>query len=175
MGQVWIKCITIVRAVDDHAVMQTYHPGDWCQVGMYQARQLVASGCAEIQNPVTRARTFEMADCGIVAYGDMRASAKLTLGLALPELQVQSDELPHLAFNRTLIYNPAVKLNSMLIPVGFHRLTTGWRMAAPVIPSTGTDYLTAEMIGTDADRAATKAIVRDLLAWVRRRRRSRRS
>ena len=162
MGQVWIKCITIVRATDNHGVLKSYRPGDWAEVGMHQARQLVASGCAEIQNPVTRARIFDLGDCGIVAYGDRRLSATQVLGLTLPEVQVHTDELPRLHFNRTLIYNPEVKINPVLIPIGFHRLTTGWRMAVPVIPHSGDDYLTAEMIGTEADRAATKAVVHDL-------------
>ena len=161
MAQVWIKCITLVRAADMHGVTQTYHPGDWCQVGRHDARQLVASGCAEIQNPVTRARTFELSDCGVVAYGDKRLAAVPAMG-ALPELQVHTDELPRLAFNRTLLYSPEVKINPVLIPVGFHRLTTGWRMAVPIIPRSGSEYLTAEMIGTEADRAATLAVVRDL-------------
>jgi hypothetical protein len=129
---------------------------------MHQARLLVASGCAEIQNPVTRAKTFEIADCGVVAYGTNKEAAVTAIGNILPELRVHTDEQPRLAFNRTLLYNPEVKINSALLPVGFHRLTTGWRIAAPIIPSTGTDYLTAEMIGTEEDRAATKAVVRDL-------------
>ena len=161
MAQVWIKCVTLVRAADMHGVTQTYHPGDWCQVGRHDARQLVASGCAEIQNPVTRARTFELSDCGVVAYGDHRQAAVPAMG-ALPELQVHTDEQPRLSFNRTLLYNPEVKINPVLIPVGFHRLTTGWRIASPIIPRSGSEYLTAEMIGTEADRAATKAVVRDL-------------
>ena len=165
MGQVWIKCITIVRAANNHGQTVTYYPGDWCQVGMYQARQLVAAGSAEIQNPVTRAQTFELADCGVVAYGGSRLGATTSIGTALPELKVETDERgPRLAFNRTLIYDPSVKLTTLLIPIGFYRLTTGWRMASPVIPrkGDGTEYLTAEMIGTPADQAATKAIIRDL-------------
>lgn len=162
MGQVWIKCITIVRAADDHGVTQTYRPGDWCKVGRHQARLLVASGCAEIQNPVTRARMFEMSDCGIIVHGHSQPTAIQAIKTALPELQVHITELPRLSFNRTLLYDPEVKLNAVLLPIGFHRLTTGWRMAAPIIPHQGIEYLTAEMIGTEADRAATKAVVRDL-------------
>ena len=163
MGAVWIKCITIVRAVNNHGQTITYHPGDWCQVGMHQARQLVAQGSAEIQNPVTRARTFELADCGVVAYGGSRLSAVSGIGAELPELTVTTNEpLPRLAFNRTLLYDPTVKINAIFVPVGFYRLTTGWKMAAPILPGKGTEYLLAESIGTDADRAATKAVVRDL-------------
>ena len=160
---VWIKCITIVRAANEHGQLVSYHPGDWCQVGMHQARQLVASGCAEIQNPVTRARMFDHGDCGVIAYGDRRLAAVQSIAQALPELEVNTNEpLPRLAFNRTLLYDPSVTINAVLVPVGFHRLTTGWKMAAPVLPSRDNEYLTAETIGTAAERAATKAIVRDL-------------
>lgn len=162
MAQIWIKCITIVRAADGHGVLRTYHPGDWCQVGKHQARQLVASGCAEIQNPATRVQTFDLADCGIVVYGNASALVVGQLRLAAPELPVHTDEMPRLLYNRTLILNPQAKLNMALLSVGFHRLTTGWWMAAPILPYQGPEYLTAEMIGTEADRAATKAVIHDL-------------
>lgn len=162
MAHVWIKCITIVHAADTHGVLKTYHPNDWCQVGMHQARQLVAQGSAEIQNPATRLRTMELVGCGIVAYGNNPALAVQHLRTTFPEVPVHTDGPPRLAFTRTLILDPSANLKLALLPIGFHRLTTGWWMAAPILPGRGSEYLLAESIGTEADRAATKAIVRDL-------------
>jgi len=164
LAHVWVKCLTIVRAADSHGVLRTYQPGDWAQIGKHQARQLVAQGCAEIKNPVSRAVALDLGGCGVVASGDTRV-AKMHLTLMYPELEVVAGSvLPELPFPRTLIWNPQTKVDLKQLPVGFHRLTTGWWAAAPLLPHPELehDYLTAGMIGSDAERALTRSVIRDL-------------
>lgn len=159
LGQVWVKCLTIVRAADEHGILQTYYPGDWCKMGKHQARQLLATRQIETQNPSTRAQIFDFTGCGIVAYVNEPA-ARILMG-QISELPIAGGE-PRLHYNRTLLLDPSAKPNMALVPVGFQRLLAGWEMAVPVLPHEGHDYLTAEMIGTPQDRERTKEVVHDL-------------
>lgn len=147
MGQVWVRAITIVSAMDKNGKQRQYHPGDWLQLGGHDARNYQAAGQVEILNHITQAQLIP-ADCGIVLKNETKFAYD-GIGLAYGE--------PRLEFEKTLIWDNGLPFKKELIPVGF-TLLDRWEIAAPI-----PDYNTlARDIGTEDDRKHTEEVIHDL-------------
>ena len=130
---------------------ETHYPGEWVDVGNQTARSWLTTG--EAVRP-------DMPDlevlpgCGLaVPPHALEIAAQAAPGL---ERLPQADS-PSLPFPKTLWYDPAVQLRPDLFATGFELLDT-WEVAAPLY-----SYQTlARELGTDAERALTEALIRDL-------------
>lgn len=143
---VWVKAKTIIRT-DVNGKQIAYHPGDWFEAGKYDAKNWLAQGMCEIVNPVSQAAIIPP-QSGIVCSKDVGfkySGLPITIGA------------PSLEYHKSIIWNPEIILNINLIPVGLGLLER-WEIAIPI-----SDYnLLAADIGTEADRAKTKAVIHDL-------------
>ena len=147
MAGVWVRAKTIVRTTDKHGRSIAYQPGDWFECGRHDARNWLAQGQCEIINPDTQLKVIPP-QSGMVCTRDV--------GLAYAGLPVTIGP-PAVEYHKTLIWNPDVILNQNLVPVGLGLLER-WELAVPI-----SDYnLLADNIGSDDDRAKTKALVHDL-------------
>jgi len=147
VANVWVKAITINYITNEHAEMETKHPGDWFQLPKGAARQRVATGQVEICNPATLNLVIPP-ESGIVCIG------------AQPDIQttleIKSGD-PQLAFERTLIWDPQIFLNTKLLPAAFSLLDK-FEVLVPI-----TDYnRLAKEYGTAAEREKTAALIPDL-------------
>ena len=129
---------------------QTAHfPGEWVEVGGQLGRSLIGTGQAgRPDQPDLRA----MPGCGIV----VRAGGTQRAGKMWPGLEVMEGE-PGLEFSRTLFWDTGVKIRPELVTAGFGWLEQ-WEVALPL----GSYERLARDIGSEAERAATGAVVRDL-------------
>lgn len=146
----WVQTL-IVRNLDVHGKMRTFHPGDWLDVGRSTALRWIAEGSARVLNRAVLSAA--LAGCGAVVQGD----AGFLRG-AFPELElIRAEDAPFaLPFDRTLLISaPPARVD--LLGVGF-RLVERWEVAAPIWSY---DELAAH-VGTEDDRAQTAAVVRDL-------------
>lgn len=139
----WVQLLK-PRYIEMGGATRHYKKGDWVEVGRKQADYWISKGLAWTPD------TFTLPDgCGIAAPTFAR----------LPEQVrrlkvVQCDfELPH---ERTLIWDGSTAIDGRMY-LGFQLLDT-WQIAAPVC-----DYDTlASHLGSEEDRAKTKAVIRDL-------------
>ena len=119
-----------------------------------ELKAMLAQG--KIHAPDELDKIFDLSDCGVmVTAGDLDA-ARQRIQTLFPKMPVGYGDT--LEYPRTLLWNPAVSLRLDLVPIGFHRLTTGWQIAAPLF-SYGT---LARDIGGDDDRTHTEEVIRDL-------------
>lgn len=147
MGRVWVKALTIIRTLDEHAQRVVFQPGDWFTANKQDIRNWLANDQVELSNPATMNRVLPP-ECGIVCT---------------TEIDYKNDALdvifsdPALSFTRTLIWNPKLLLNNNLLPAAFGLLSK-WEILVPI-----SDYsMLAADIGTAEDRERTKAIIHDL-------------
>lgn len=144
---VWIKAKTIIRTTDKNGRGATFRPGDWFESNRHDARNWLAAGQCEIVNPDAYLKVLPP-QSGIVCTQDV--------GFAYTGLPVTIAP-PRIEYEKTLIWNPDIILNTNLLPAGFNLLER-WELAVVI-----SDYnLLAENIGTDEDRARTVRIVHDL-------------
>lgn len=151
----WIR-LKSNKIIDRAGKNHTYHVGDWVDVGKQTALLWMAQGDAEI--PSYRKEQFKQGEAGVLIrnaekidpYQDRFDQTKLGLTLIV-------SESPYVAFDKTLIWHPKALLRSELIGAGFGFLDT-WEIAMPLYSY---DEL-AIHIGGEADRAKTKAVIRDL-------------
>ena len=156
MARHWVKALTIVRSVDEAGNPETYHPGDFFPTSKREIKLLLARGQIEIPKNVYKT-ALDLDGCGIVVTGGDLSNAKKYIGQTNAELEIIKGGL-RLPYPRTLIWDGASKLRLDLMPIGFHRLTTGWQVAVPIF-----SYETlAKDIGTEEDRKRTKEIIKDL-------------
>ncbi len=111
-----------------------------------------AAAALQARVPVA-APKIDVGRCGVVLLRESEAAFARLEALGLP---VQVGE-PHIAFERTLIWDPAVPLRVDLIPAGFHFLES-WQAAAPI----HSYEQLARDLGVEADRQRTEAVIRDL-------------
>jgi hypothetical protein len=156
MGTHWVKALTVVRSHDEAGILTTYQPGDWLPVKNQQLRILLAKGQVEIQ-PQAYKTVLDLVDCGVVIIDGNLENAQKYIAKASRHIEVVGDDV-RLAFPRTLLWDGQCKMRLDLMPVGFHRLTTGWQVAAPIYSY----QVLAQDIGDEEDRARTLEIVRDL-------------
>ena len=153
MGKKWVRALNTCRVVEGGEAV-TYYAGDIFSVHGMAFRQLTATQQAEpigITAAQTMAENYDLTDCGIV----------LTLGGAsLPGDHYGLDVARgyELAFSRSLLWDGKVHLRLDLLPVGFHRLTRGWQIAAPLWKY----QQLARDIGTQEARARTEEVIHDL-------------
>jgi hypothetical protein len=133
-------------------------PGEWVEIKKQLAGLWLASGQAEILRHDIRAKVVQLSACGVVITGgDVKAGRDLLTSRMGDGLAVQSGALS-LPFPQTLLWDTRAPLRTDLMMVGFHRLTSGWQVAAPIWKY----RRLASGIGTAEEREITQAIVHDL-------------
>ena len=70
MGQVWVKALTIIRTVDEHAQQAIYRPGDWFRANKHDVRSWLANNQVELSNPVLLNQVMPP-ECGIVCTSEI--------------------------------------------------------------------------------------------------------
>lgn len=151
-------CLTTCQNIVVKGEMRHYRPGDWVNVGKQTAQNWIASGCARAIDPDQIADSGT-ATSGIVVRGfvsdEWRSKLQQVSGLKL--LFEETGWTPSLPFTETLIWRPDAELRLDLLITGFNLLKK-WQMAVPLY-----DYTTlAAHVGTQTERDATQAVIRDL-------------
>ena len=148
---VWIR-LESLQVLDWQGSQRTYRPGDWVDIGKMHAAALVASGQATVPDP---RRVSLFGDVGVVLLSRSTQAATRLGRIGVP---VQYGTItPEIPYDRTLYWDPQVRLRSDVVPLGFELLDR-WEFAVPLWSYTEL----ARDIGTDTDRARTVGIVRDL-------------
>jgi hypothetical protein len=151
----WVRLKSLQR-IDKQGKPRDYHPGDWVDVGKQTAQLWISRGDAEIPS-FTKHTGAQLSGSGVVVRSDTLAQYQAMFDGLKIGLSVIAEVVPHVAFDRTLIWHPKETLRLELIVPGFGFLDT-WEIAAPL-------YSYGELaatLGTDAARVRTKAIIRDL-------------
>jgi hypothetical protein len=158
MAKHWVKAIQPITRQNPQGAHVRHMPGDWFEVRNMEMRQLIADRRAvPAGGPGSWvARGFDLDDCGVViTNGSVEAGIAQIHGVAADMPVVSGFELD---YPRTLLWDTNAPLRMDLMPVGFHRLMTGWQIAAPLWR-----YRTlARDIGTSEERARTEEVIRDL-------------
>ncbi len=146
----WIQLLSrksiVIKGKMTHLV-----PGDWVDVGKYDAKRWIAAGEAMI--PQTQTKKLLSGSAGIVVVGgDGQKLAGLThTGI---EVRAGAARLPWL---RTLIMHPEITLQENMILTGLGLLET-WQVVVPLKPYN----LLAQNIAADEEREKTLAVIHDL-------------
>jgi hypothetical protein len=107
---------------------------------------------AELAPGVQSRGALALNDCGVVATDAVSAS----LRLKATGLPVSSEFA--LTYPRTLFWDTSLDLRFDLLAIAFHRLETGWQVAAPLWKY---EQLASDIGSADA-RARTQAVIHDL-------------
>ena len=142
----WVQLVTM-QHVADHGKTVTRHPGDWVDVGKQQALAWVAAGEAKV---IGNASKELFADCGILTTEPTPA----TFG---PVPVAIDRTLMAMLYPKTFVWDGHAKLPPPMLAVGFALLDT-WEAAIPLKSYTEL----AATTGSDADRAATASVVKEL-------------
>lgn len=149
----WVQLLS-PKVVDLDGVARRYQAGDWVNVGRQTAMAWIAAKEARVVGPMTASIPK---DSGLAVTVD---SAMLRDGLAqfgLEKLPVTAGPLPAVPYERTIMWDVAVKARVELFTAGLGFLDR-WSMAVPVWSY---DEL-ARDVGSEADRLRTEAVVHDL-------------
>jgi len=149
----WVQLRSLKR-VEVKGKLKTYRPGDWVDVGKQTALRWISEGDAWI--PEGKAADLLSADCGVFIWGD-EALGLEKLGDYAGKVETKAGGWPEMAWGKTMVYAPALRLRKELVPIGFHLLDT-WQVAVPLFDY---DKLAAHL-GDEGDRERTEAVVRDL-------------
>ena len=179
MGKVYVKARSIIYETDEHGNKIAYHPGHWVPVYKQRARQLVASGQAEIPRQDRLKETMQFDGCGILAQSDTLPNLDF-LGYIGTLLEVQCSDAFSLPFPRTMLWKSgATTVTEQAVITGFSRLLDfedtgkpGWEILAMLVD----ENKTAQDYGNDEEKAQTLEIIGDLripvyntnLMWMRR-------
>lgn len=157
MSEVWIQAIGIVH-LERNGVNRTLLPGDWGQTGKHQAKELLAKGAARILSPGVLRDVQELTDCAIYVRGTVLDSTRERIAAQHPGVPVLSwSGYPASEVGRFLLWDMSAPLRHELIVTGLGLLTK-WQLACPLL-----NYDTlAGNVGTEQERAATKAVIHDL-------------
>jgi len=152
----WVRCLGIVHA-EKAGALETYYPGDWCEVGKSDARRLIAEGKAEIpelNSPDDQ--TMLMESCGLVIWEHLENHESITK--KYPSLEYTLAEgKPELYYYKNIIWDGKSNIDLNLIPLGIGRLEK-WQIAVPVL-----DMETlAKDLGTEEEREKTQEVIFDL-------------
>lgn len=152
-----VKAKAALIRTDDSGKRVTVQPGGFFYARNMEIRQLLAARL--IEEPCDLIETHGLGDCGVVALrGDVTVIQDALNRTHLRSLPVIAGDYATREFARTLYWDTRAALRADLIAVGFLRLVGGWQMTAPLCRY---EQLAAT-IGSDADRAATAAIIHDL-------------
>ena len=155
MAKVWVRAKSIVR-IDENGKQKTCFPGDWCQMGRHQANEHLSRDQVEILKPDVLQTVQSLTDCTILMRREdsVRHSLLAAKYPAVPILNFEKfPEKP----GRFLIWDTKVNLDEKLILTGFNLLSK-WQMAVPLLSYS----VLAQDVGTEEERAETKAIIPDL-------------
>lgn len=158
----WV-CLRVNKNISVHGTMMHYHQGDWIQVGKQLGREWISAGDAYTLDPQAVAQDLDPT-AGLVIRGTVsetwRAQMEQVAHLHVAFVdETWNGELP---FTESLIWANEFELRLDLLLVGFNLLKR-WQIAIPLL-----DYTTlAAHIGTEAERARTEAVIRDLRVPVR--------
>ena len=143
----------------------TWRPGDWLEIGKDVGKQSamlwVAEGAASMPHLSEEQKLVSLvgANLGIVIRGGNFKKALQYVPQEHLGVVQGGIELP---FARTLLWSPPAPLRRELIPIGFHRLESGWQVAVPLLSY----EKLASNIGTAEDRALTAKVIPDLRIMV---------
>ncbi|MFA5377693.1 MAG: hypothetical protein WC455_18225 [Dehalococcoidia bacterium] len=141
-------------------VMHQYKKGDWVDVGRQWAQQWIAAGIATMLDTTSIDGKPLEPTAGILVRGSISHEMReqITKATNLQWAFVgDSGLIGWLPFTETLIYQATFMLRLDLLITGFNLLKK-WQVAIPLW-----DYETlAANVGTELDREATKAVIRDL-------------
>lgn len=157
MTKKWVRATETVT-VSEKGRLAHKHPGDVFAVNNMRLRELLQTRQVELIGPsagTSLRNLYNLMDCGIAVVGSMQKARKI---LKRNQYNLDMANGRTLAFSRTLLWQPDAHLRLDLIPVGFHRLTAGWQIAAPLWRY----QKLARDIGSAEDRAKTKAVIHDL-------------
>lgn len=150
----WVQ-LTSIQHIEKAGVMNTYHPGDWVEVGKQMAMMLLANGQARVPS-------------GSVVEGSMKVMLPGNIGVVVPPGRKEGakshlknfeveEGLNAVIFERTAIWDGQVYVPEAYFMTGFYLLEK-WEVAAPLY-----DYkMLAITTGTEKEREKTKEIIRDL-------------
>jgi len=150
----WV-CLRCRKTLIIKGAPHHYAPGEWVKVGRHIAREWLAGGEA-----------YDFAGDGSGAVADKTTG--IVLLSAPPDgwmdrcrsalsIEVASIDAPCVPFAETLLYTPGFDLRLDLVLIGLGLLKR-WQVAVPLW-----DYTTlAAHVGSEDERARTKAIIRDL-------------
>lgn len=151
----WVKLL-VAKTVEVRGKSTRFYAGDWVDVGKQLALQWLADGDAEI--PVTSYDAVTPIGSGVVfvaADSMLVRDFKSKFGDA--EVLNVPEPGPEIPFVYTMYLSGKVPFRYALVPAGYGLLET-WEIAVPLW-----DYnQLACDVGSDQDRAATKAVIRDL-------------
>jgi len=157
MGKFWVQLKT-PKIVFEGGTGTHYLAGDWVETGKMQAKQWLADGSAEVpRSDIKKEIIADLDNCGIVVYRGDAGQVSSHVHSHFPGLSVVGGDL-RLEFPQTLLYDSACPLRLDLSVVGFHRLTTGWQIAAPL----WNYQQLARDVGNEGERACTKSVIHDL-------------
>ena len=156
MGKVWVQ-LTAPKQVEDAGSSTSYKPGEWVEVNKMLAKQWLGDGSAISPRDDLRIAITDFANCGIVVYNGASETVREIVHRRFSSLDVVDGEI-RLEFAQTLLYDNTCPLRLDLAPIGFHRLTTGWQIAAPLWNYSQL----ARDVGTEEERARTQDVIHDL-------------
>ena len=149
----WIR-LKSIQHIERNGKLHTYHPGDWVDVGKQSAMLWMSRGDAEI--PSYKRDQFIAGEAGVIIKAESIEPYTLIFEQAKLILTLVTGE-PNIAFNKTMAWDPHAPLRTELISAGFGFLDT-WEIACPLFSY---DRL-AIHTGSEAERAKTQAVIRDL-------------
>jgi len=178
MAKVYVRAKSIIRETNEHGEPVSYHPGSWLPVYKSRARQLVASGQAEIPRQDRLKEALQFDNCGILVLSDALPRLDF-LGHIGTLLDTKLSNVLNLPFSRTMIWKPgSTTVTEHAIISGFSRLLDfedtgkpGWEILAMLVD----ENKTARDYGSDEEKAQTLEVIGDLripvyntsLMWIR--------
>jgi len=150
---VYVQLLSMMQ-LDIGGQARAYHRGDWVDLGQQTALKLIANRQAQVAIP---SQIPMPPGCAVVVRGDLQAADHYLTqaGITLPLLSPLDETVS--TYQRVLYWQPEYKLRTELLAVGFGFLDR-WEIAAPL----WSYRELAARLGSETERAETKAIVRDL-------------
>ena len=150
----WVL-LKVNKSVEESGKLVHRHKGDWVEVGKQTAMRWKSQGDCEIPGSDTLDGYAGLEHAGIMVTGN-DDTARTLLEKHTDKLNIEYGE-PALLWSKTIIWKPPVSMPWRLVPIALGLLNT-WQILAPLC-----DYrIRAHDIGTDAEKARTKAVIRDL-------------
>jgi hypothetical protein len=156
MSAKWVKALKPVTRYDLHGAYRTYQPGDWFECNNQEMRALLAERKIEVAQRVIRKELLS-GDWAIVITG---GDVKQAQDFISPYIAAIHNGLPHFPEDskHVLWWDATAPLRLDLMPLGFHRVSSGWQTAIPLWRYN----VLARDIGTDEARQRTKEVIHDL-------------